>query len=64
MTYQEGLDELTGYLIENYRLTPDGHCPACAAAIPGRWSPSFEGQITSRPFLPHKNTTLFAIREN
>jgi len=60
----ETLIERHGYLIENYRLTPDGHCPACAAAIPGRWSPSFEGQITSRPFLPHKNTTLFAIREN
>ena len=26
-----------GYVIRDYRLTPDGHCPQCAAAIPGLW---------------------------
>src|SRR5262249_51687545 len=41
-----------GYHIKDYRLTPDGRCPACARAVPGRWSPTFDGQITSRPFIP------------
>ncbi len=41
-----------GYHIRDYRLTADGRCPSCAAAVPGRWSPRFDGQITSRPFVP------------
>jgi pyruvate formate lyase activating enzyme len=45
-----------GYLIEDYRLTPDGRCPRCSYQIPGRWSPRFDGQITDHPFLPHKNS--------
>lgn len=44
--------ERVGYHIRGYRLTPDGRCPECRAAIPGRWSPRFDGQLTSRPFLP------------
>ena len=51
-----------GYLIKDYRLTPDGHCPKCAAAVPGRWSAHFEGQITSRPFLPQKRSLFVTIR--
>ncbi len=27
------------YFIEEYRLTPDGRCPSCKTAIPGRWAP-------------------------
>ena len=50
-----------GYLIEEYRLTPEGTCPACATAIPGRWSASFEGQRTAVPFLPHDRTRLRVI---
>jgi pyruvate formate lyase activating enzyme len=50
-----------GYLIQDYRLTPDGRCPACSSQIPGRWSAKFDGQITSRPFLPHKPSRLFTI---
>jgi pyruvate formate lyase activating enzyme len=38
-----------GYLIQQYRLTPDGRCPACSAPVPGRWSERFDGQITARP---------------
>jgi pyruvate formate lyase activating enzyme len=57
----ETLIERYGYLIKDYRLTPDGRCPQCATAIPGRWSTRFEGQITSRPFLPHKRSLLFTI---
>jgi pyruvate formate lyase activating enzyme len=58
----ETLIERHGYLIEDYRLTADGKCPHCAAAIPGRWSAGFEGQIASHPFLPRKRAPLFTIR--
>ena len=27
-------------------------CAHCDTAIPGRWSPRFDGQIASQPFLP------------
>jgi hypothetical protein len=46
-----------GYFIEDYRLTPDGSCPRCSHPLPGRWGRQFDGQITSYPFLPHKNST-------
>ena len=51
-----------GYLIEDYRLTPDGNCPGCGAAIPGRWSARFEGQIAWRPFVPRRRAALFTIK--
>ena len=41
-----------GYLIRAYRVTPDGRCPSCDTAVPGRWDRSFEPQRISRPFLP------------
>jgi pyruvate formate lyase activating enzyme len=47
-----------GYLIQEYALTPDGACPACHTAIPGRWSPAFEGPRAAHPFLPHDRTRL------
>jgi pyruvate formate lyase activating enzyme len=50
-----------GYLIEDYCLTPDGRCPSCSTQIPGRWAAQFNGQITSRPFSPHKRSRLFTI---
>lgn len=50
-----------GYLVEDYRLTPEGHCPRCATQIPGRWASHFEGQITSHPFLPRRRSRLFTI---
>ena len=46
------LVERYGYFIQSYHLTADGHCPACATAIPGRWGRQFDGQIASMPFLP------------
>jgi pyruvate formate lyase activating enzyme len=58
----ETMIERHGYRIMNYRLTPDGRCPHCATAIPGRWSARFEGQIASRPFLPPQGSLLFTIR--
>jgi pyruvate formate lyase activating enzyme len=48
----ETLVERYGYFVRSYRLTPEGRCPACAALVPGRWGRQFDGQITSRPFLP------------
>ena len=50
-----------GYLITDYRLTPDGACPHCSTQLPGRWAPEFDGQITDRPLLPHKRSGLFTI---
>src|SRR6266487_3286620 len=41
-----------GYYIRDYRITSEGRCPSCAAAIPGRWSRQFDGQIAARPFIP------------
>jgi pyruvate formate lyase activating enzyme len=46
------LIERHGYLIRAYHLTSTGACPACGASVPGRWSASFDGQITAHPFLP------------
>jgi len=50
-----------GYFIQDYRLTPEGRCPRCSTQIPGRWAAQFDGQITSRPFSPHKRFRLFTI---
>ncbi|MFZ1053050.1 MAG: hypothetical protein WAN41_20400, partial [Candidatus Sulfotelmatobacter sp.] len=58
----EILIQRQGYMITDYRLTPDGRCLRCAAAIPGRWSERFAGQIASRPFLPRKRSLLFTIQ--
>ena len=58
----ETVIERHSYLIKDYRLTPDGSCPNCATAIPGRWSAHFEGQIASHPFLPRKRSVLFTIQ--
>jgi pyruvate formate lyase activating enzyme len=58
----ETLIERHSYLIKDYRLTPDGSCPNCSTAIPGRWSAHFEGQIASHPFLPRKRSVLFTIQ--
>jgi pyruvate formate lyase activating enzyme len=46
------LIERYGFHVRSYRLTPQGACPECGTAIPGRWAPRFEGQITSMPFVP------------
>lgn len=41
-----------GYLVQEYRLTSAGACPACGTTIPGRWGVAYAGQISSTPFLP------------
>ena len=51
----------TGYLILEYKITPEGRCPACQTAIPGRWSPRFDGQIADRPFFPRRASALVKI---
>jgi pyruvate formate lyase activating enzyme len=40
-----------GYRIRDYRITPEGRCPQCAAPVPGRWAKAFRQQITAAPFL-------------
>jgi pyruvate formate lyase activating enzyme len=52
-----------GYLIEDYLLSPEGTCPACHAAIPGRWSKKFDAQIASMPFVPRERPRLVRIHE-
>jgi len=50
-----------GYLIQKYALTPDGACPTCGTHVPGRWSPAFDGQKATAPFLPHDRTRLSVL---
>jgi pyruvate formate lyase activating enzyme len=50
-----------GYFIQDYRLTPEGGCPACKSLIPGRWPAKFAGQIADRPFVPD-HRSLVKIR--
>jgi pyruvate formate lyase activating enzyme len=57
----EVLIRRSGYFIEEYRLTAEGQCPACRKAIPGRWAAKFDGQITDRPFFPHRGSRLVTI---
>jgi pyruvate formate lyase activating enzyme len=57
----ETLVERFGYHIRGYHIMPDGRCPTCATAIPGRWSAHFDGQITARPFIPGSRRLEFRI---
>jgi pyruvate formate lyase activating enzyme len=57
----EMLIQRCGYLIEKYRLTAQGDCPACHTPVPGRWSKNFDGQITASPFLPRRQAQLVRI---
>jgi pyruvate formate lyase activating enzyme len=57
----ETLIRRRGYWIEEYKLTSAGKCPACQAAIPGRWSREFDGQITASPFVPRSRSRLVRI---
>jgi pyruvate formate lyase activating enzyme len=43
------------YRIDQYRLTPDGHCPACLTGIAGRFRP-FDGSFGQRriPIAMHR----------
>jgi pyruvate formate lyase activating enzyme len=50
-----------GYQIRSYSVTPAGGCPACGTRVPGRWSSRFDGQITSRPFVPGLRNLQLAI---
>jgi pyruvate formate lyase activating enzyme len=52
-----------GYHIRDYRITLDGRCPSCATAVPGRWSARFDGQVSSRPFIPgSRRFTILSAR--
>jgi pyruvate formate lyase activating enzyme len=63
---RQTLIERYGYRIRAYRLTPEGRCPGCGTAIPGRWAAAFEGQIASHPFLPQarRRSDLTSIISN
>jgi pyruvate formate lyase activating enzyme len=51
-----------GYYVKRYEITPNGCCPTCGTAVPGRWGSRFEGQITARPFLPRSRSRLSVLR--
>ena len=34
---REKLIDRLGYLVREYKLTPDGKCPSCRTSIPGIW---------------------------
>jgi pyruvate formate lyase activating enzyme len=57
----ETLIKRHGYLIKDYRLTPEGRCPTCATQIPGRWPTHFAGQIASHPFRPQSHSPFVTI---
>ncbi|MGO9270581.1 MAG: AmmeMemoRadiSam system radical SAM enzyme [Terriglobia bacterium] len=48
------LVERYAYHIRQYRLTPEGACPRCGTAIPGRWAREFQGQISAIPYSPRR----------
>jgi pyruvate formate lyase activating enzyme len=50
----ETLVERHGYRIDGYRLTADGACARCGAAIPGRWARSFDAQVSAAPFAARR----------
>ncbi len=59
---QAVLIERYGYLIRNYRITPEGACPSCGTKIPGRWDTRFSGQITAFPFQTRRlSAELFRL---
>jgi pyruvate formate lyase activating enzyme len=57
----ETLIQRRSFHVTNYRMTSDGRCPACKTEIPGRWAPTFDGQIADRPFLPRRGSGLVTI---
>src|SRR3954467_2664726 len=57
----ELLIERYGYLITGYHVTPEGNCPKCATALPGRWGKRLDGQSTDRPFLPRSRAGLVSL---
>ena len=61
-TCRELLIARCGYYIRDYRITPDGRCPACSTPVPGRFGDRFSGQVTSRPFLPGSRSRLLLLR--
>jgi pyruvate formate lyase activating enzyme len=50
-----------GYLVREYKITEDGCCPYCSAAVPGRWARKFGGQIADHPFVPQSSSRLVTI---
>jgi pyruvate formate lyase activating enzyme len=48
------LVERYAYHIRQYRVTSDGTCPSCGAAVPGRWAREFKGQISAIPYSPRR----------
>jgi len=56
---QELLIARTGFWIDAYHLTPEGHCPCCQTAIPGIWWPNEEARRQGASVFAHRITRVF-----
>jgi pyruvate formate lyase activating enzyme len=61
---QKLIIERHGYRILRYSLTADGRCPSCSEPLPGRWSPAYQGQVSSAPFRPARENPGAAVKRN
>ena len=43
---REKLIDRFGYLVREYKMTPDGKCPSCRAPIPGIWPATGAAEVT------------------
>lgn len=59
---REVLVKRFGYRVQRYHITPDGACPSCGAAVPGRWSRAFAGQISAHPLRGSMGSRLTMTR--
>src|SRR6185312_11923236 len=48
---RETLIARRGFRVREYRITPNGCCPACGTAVPGRFDARFAGQIAAAPTM-------------
>ena len=49
----------TGFRVADNRITGEGRCPDCGAAIPGRWRLSPGGGPSAPPGRPKRNDVMF-----
>jgi pyruvate formate lyase activating enzyme len=56
---QQLLIARTGYWIDAYHLTPEGHCPNCQTAIPGIWWTNEEARREQASVFAHRIARVF-----
>lgn len=53
------LIERTGYMLRDFRITPEGRCPECATPIPGIWHPGGKHEVPSPTGHPRASRRVF-----